>query len=484
MLTETTIFRGALWSAIGAIFERVMFFILPIFIAPLGPASLGIYYISLRTFYSVVSLLKVRRTNRLLIQHIQDPKSLMFEETAAFLLKAHFIAGLLVGIFFFILILTISPIKSLAFLALAIPFAFVNSYIILLLRLLQRFKQIFIIQVVFIFLFQLIYITIFIKILHMGIGTAFAGQFFMTVIISFISFIFIFDRLNLLGFFQKINIKMFIPSLLSFANLIYKTFSPILDVLVVLLLFGFSALGQYVVLLYLPLFIHRIPTIFFEMFIHVARVKTRASEDITQISKRVFKWVLIFTVPLFIAVMLFPADILSAIFHKTYVKNLEIAQLLAISFFVQSLGWVSERILVAKNKKVQRVISNYIFASMFIILALIFAHFASTFFASLASIALAFLISSILDSLVKYALVVKITKVFFIDMQHLKILFSGALGGLVSYIFFLKNPMLFFFFFFILYSTIIWIAGIINHQALLDFKKMVVKEVIGEPEYD
>jgi hypothetical protein len=105
MLNEATIFRGAFWFSIGALFERAMFFLLPIFIAPLGPASLGIFYISLRIFHSIVSFpttaLNIRYTHRLR-EYIQDPKSLQFEETAAFLLKAYFLAGLLLGIVFFL----------------------------------------------------------------------------------------------------------------------------------------------------------------------------------------------------------------------------------------------------------------------------------------------------------------------------------------------------------------------------------------------
>jgi len=484
MLTETTIFRGAFWFSIGALFERVMFFILPIFIAPLGPASLGIFYISLRVFHGIVAFptnaLNILYTGTLR-KYIQDPKSLKFEETAAFLLKAYFITGMLIGIFLFILILVISPIKSLAYLSLAIPFAMANSYMMRLLQLLQRFKKIFIIQAVFIFLFQIIYLTIFIKILDMGIGAAFAGQLLMAVLITITAGIFIFDRLNLLGFFQKLSLKIFTLSKLSFANLLFITFNPILDIVLVGILFGFSTLGHYIVLLYLPLLMHKIPTALFGMFIHVATVKTHNNEDITQISKQVFKWILILTIPLFVAIMLYPSDILSILFHKTYVKDLEITRLLAVSFFVQSLSWTAERILIAKNKKVLRVVSNYIFGFVFILFAF---SLASVF--GLFGIALAFLISSIIDVFVKYFLAIKKTKVFFISIDHLKILAAGGISSLVSYILFLKNPFLFLSFFVIIYFAILWIVGIINKQSLFDFKKMVVKEVgiEEEPAYD
>lgn len=475
MLTEAAIFRGAFWSAVGAVFERAMFFLLPIFIAPLGPASLGIFYLSLRVFHGIVSFptnaLNIRYTGRLR-QYIQDPKSLKFEETAAFLLKAYFIQGVVIGIFIFVLILVTAPVKSLAFLALAMPFAVTNSYMMRLLQLLQRFKKIFFIQAVFIFLFQMLYLTIFIKVLHMGIAAAFAGQFFMAVIISIISFVFIFDRLNLLGLFQKISLKAFALSKLSFANLLFITINPFLDLLIILALFGFSALGHYIVLLYLPLFIHRIPTTLFSMFFHVAAVKTRKNEDITEISKSVFKWILIITIPIFIIIMFYPSTILSVLFHKSYVKDLDITRLLAISFFLQSLSFLAERILVAKNKKAIRVISNYIFVFLFIVLSLIFGLSFGLF-----GIALAFLISSILDSLLKYTLAVKIAKVSFIGWDHIKILSAGTISALLSYMLFPKTPLLFFFFFFILYSVILWIAGVFSQKAVFHLRKMIAKEV-------
>lgn len=476
MLTETTIFRGAFWSAVGAIFERLMSFILVIFVAPLGPANLGIFHLSLRVFYSIVKLLKVRRTLKLR-EYIQDPKSLKFEEAAAFFLKAHFIGGSVVGIFFLVLILAFTPFKSVAFLALALPFAFVNSYMLLLLQLLQRFKKVFIIQAVFVFVFQALYMLIFIKILNFGITAAFAGQLFMAIFVSIISFVFVFDRFNLLGFFQKINFKMFIRKKLSFANALFKTIFPILDILLVTLLFGISATGQYVVLLSLPLLMNKIPTTLFGMFGHVARVKTQKNEDITQLSKTIFKWILLIIIPIFIAIIIFPSAILSGLFHKSYVKDLGITQLLAISFFVQSVSWIAERILIAKNKKILRVISNYIFGSLFIVLSLILTYLSF----SLLGIALAFLISSILDSLVKYTLVVKIAKVFFIGMDHIKILFTGAIAALSSYVFFSNSTLLFFPLFFTLYFAILWMTGIVSQRTLFDLKKMVVKEVaIGE----
>jgi len=482
MLTEATIFRGAFWFSLGTLFERVMFFILPIFIAPLGAASLGIFYLSLRIFNGIVAFptnaLNIRYTGSLR-QYLEDPKSLQFEETAAFLLKAYFFAGLLLGTLFLILILIFAPFKSFAFLALAIPFAIANSYMTHLLRLLQRFKKIFFIQVIFIFLFQILYLMIVIKILHMGIGAAFAGQLLIAILISLASCVFLFDRLNLLGFFQKINVKMFVLSRLSFANLLFITFSPILDLLIVWVLFGFSTLGHYIVLLYLPLFIHRIPTTLFGMFLHVATVKTRKNEDITQISKQVFKWILLLTIPLFIAVLLFPSDILSNLFHKTYIKDLAITRLLAISYFLQSISWMAERILIAKNKKVLRVVSNYIFAFMFVLLSLIFAlaprssaepNEVGSFASSLFGIALAFLIASIFDSLVKYILVVKTTRVSFISTDHLKILAIGALASFAGYIFFFNNPLLFFPFSLIIYFAILWMLKIVRAKNLYDLR--------------
>lgn len=486
MLNEATIFRGAFWSAVGALFERVMFFALPIFIAPLGPSALGIFHLSLRVFHSVIAfpthLLSIRYTGKLR-RYIQDSNSLRFEETAALVLKAHFLSGLALGTIFFILILIFTPVKSMAFLALAIPFAVTSSYIMKLLQLLQRFKKIFIIQVFFIFLFQLLYLMVFIKILGMSIGAAFAGQFFMVVIISIVSFIFIFDRINLLGIFQNLHTKMFLLSRLSFANLLFMTFFPFLDLLIVWALFGTSILGHWVVLLYLPLFIHRIPTTLFSMFFHVAAIKARKNEDITQISKSVFKWILLPTIPLFIVILLFPSEILSVLFHKSYVKDLVITRILAISYLLHTFSWMAEKILVAKNKKIQRVISNYIFASLFILLSLLFASFAPKFFAplaygSLASIALAFLISSIFDSLIKYALVLKTARINFIGKNHIMILAAGTIAAILSYVLFLENPLLFIFFFFIMYFVILWIAGVKGQRTISELKKMIAREAV------
>jgi len=481
MLNEAAIFRGAFWFSIGAFFERAMFFILPIFIAPLGAASLGIFYLSLRVFNGIVAFptnaLNIRYTGKLR-KYIQDPKSLKFEETAAFLLKAYSLAGLLLGTLFLILILIFAPFKSFAFLALAIPFAVANSYMMRLLQLLQRFKKIFIIQVIFIFLFQILYLMIVIKILHMGIAAAFAGQLLINILISFAAGISLFDRLNLLNLFQKINAKMFVLSPLSFANLLFKTFSPILDLLIVWVLFGFSTLGHYIVLLYLPLFIHRIPTTLFGMFHHVAIVKTRKNEDITQISKMVFKWILLITVPLFIVVMFYPEFFLSILFHKTYVKDLIIARLLAISYFLQSISWMAERILIAKNKKVLRVASNYIFASVFVLLSFIFAFFAFGLF----GIALAYLISSVFDAFAKYILVVWKAKIIFIGIDHLKIFSFGVLGGFVGYMLFFNNLLLFFPFFFVLYFAILWMLKIVRAKNLYDLRSYISSDPSDEGE--
>jgi O-antigen/teichoic acid export membrane protein len=213
------------------------------------------------------------------------------------------------------------------------------------------------------------------------------------------------------------------------------------------------------------------------MFIHVAAVKTQDSEDITQISKQVFKWILIITMPLFIAILLFPSDILSNLFHKAYIKDLDITRLLAISYFLQSISWMAERILIAKNKKVFRVVSNYFFGSVFVILSLFFAYLSF----GLMGIAIAYLISSVIDAFSKYILVVWKTKVSFIGMEHMKIFAVGALGGLVTYILFFNRSLLFLPFFFILYFAILWIVGVVNHKTIFDFKKLVVKEVgIGE----
>ena len=476
MLTETTIFRGAFWGVIGAVFDRFVSFLLVIFIAPLGPANLGIFHLSLRVFNSIVKLLKVRRTSKLR-EYIQDPKGLKFEETAAFFLKAHFIGGSVVALFFLVLILAFSPFKSLAFLALALPFAFVNTYMLLLLQLLQRFKKVFIIQAVFVFVFQALYLLIFIKILNFGIGAAFAGQLLMAIFVSIISFVFVFDRINLLGFFQKINFRMFIRKKIAFANAIFNTIFPILDILLITLLFGISATGQYIVLLSLPLLMNRIPTTLFGMFVHVARAKTKKNEDIAQVSKSVFKWILMFTIPLFVVILLFPSEILSSIFHKSYVKELIITRILAISYLLLTLSWMTERILVAKNKKVQRVISNYIFAFLFICLSLIFASLGF----EILGIALAFLISSLFDSILKLILVVKITKVFFIGLDHIKILCVGTISALLSYMLIPNSPLPFLFFFFTMYISMLWVAGVPSQKTLIDLRKMIVKEfTLGE----
>lgn len=183
------------------------------------------------------------------------------------------------------------------------------------------------------------------------------------------------------------------------------------------------------------------------------------------------------TMPLFIAILLYPSEILSFLFHKAYIKDLVITRLLAISYLLLSISWMAERILIAKNKKVIRVASNYIFASSFVVLSFIFAYFGY----GLLGVASAFLFSSMLDSLVKYILVAKITKVFFIDINHIKILTTSTIAALLSYMIFLKNPLLFMFFFFILYSAILWIAGVFSQRALFDLRKMITKEItIGE----
>src|SRR3989344_3564200 len=468
MLNEKSIYKSAFWSAIGTVFDRLTSLVLVIFIAPLGPANLGIFHLSLRVLYGIVKLLKVRRTAKLR-DFIQDPKSLKFEKTAAFYLKAYFYLGSVVGIFFFFLIIFFAPLKSFAFLALAFPFVFINSYMLLLLQLMQRFKKVFIIQAVFVFVFQALYILIFIKILNFGIAAAFAGQLFMAIAVSIISFTFVFDRLNLLGFFQKINLKMFIRKKLSFANALYNTIFPILDILLVTLLFGFSASGQYIVLASLPLLINRIPTTLFGMFIHVAEMKTYKNEDITQISKSVFKWILIPTMPLLIIILLFPSEILSFLFHKTYIKDLGVAQILAISHFVLSFGWMAERILIAKDKKVPRIVSIYLFAFVFISLSLILALFEYGIF----GIALAFLIASMLDVLTKYILVTKKTKVFFIGMENVKILSAGGVSSLTANIFFANNPILFLSLFLIIYFAILWITGVVRLKTFLEIKKII-----------
>src|SRR3989344_5290199 len=400
MLNEKSIYKSAFWSAIGTVFDRLTSLVLVIFIAPLGPANLGIFHLSLRVLYGIVKLLKVRRTAKLR-DFIQDPKSLKFEKTAAFYLKAYFYLGSVVGIFFFFLIIFFAPLKSFAFLALAFPF--------------------------------------------------------------------VFDRLNLLGFFQKINLKMFIRKKLSFANALYNTIFPILDILLVTLLFGFSASGQYIVLASLPLLINRIPTTLFGMFIHVAEMKTYKNEDITQISKSVFKWILIPTMPLLIIILLFPSEILSFLFHKTYIKDLGVAQILAISHFVLSFGWMAERILIAKDKKVPRIVSNYLFAFVFISLSLILALFEYGIF----GIALAFLIASMLDVLTKYILVTKKTKVFFIGMENVKILSAGGVSSLTANIFFANNPILFLSLFLIIYFAILWITGVVRLKTFLEIKKII-----------
>ena len=409
MLNEATIFKGAFWSSLGFVFERAMFFLLPVFIAPLGPASLGIFYLSLRIFNTIIAFpvtaLNIHYVYKLR-HYLEDQKSMQFEEEAAVLLKVYFMAGMLLGIFFFTVIALFSPLKALLFLALAIPFAIINSYMMLLLRLLQRFNRVLIIQMVLMFGFQLTYLLIFIRLFNMGIAAAFFGQLLMNVLISIAATFFLFNRLNLLGFFRKIALKMYLLSPLSFANVLFITLFPIGDIVVVALLFGFSALGHYIILLYLPLIIRIIPPTLFSMFIHVAAVKTRASEDITVVSKQVFKWILIMTTPLFIIIMLYPEFLLSFLFHKSLVTDLNITRLLAVSFFIQSISWTAGRILLAKNKRLSFVLSNYLLGLMFIILSLILGPTLG-----LLGIAISYLIFSILDALVKYVLTVILAKV-------------------------------------------------------------------------
>ncbi|OGH20808.1 MAG: hypothetical protein A3D74_05805 [Candidatus Levybacteria bacterium RIFCSPHIGHO2_02_FULL_37_13] len=474
MLNESTIFRGAFWFSIAAFFERVMFFILPVFIAPIGPSTLGIFYLSLRIFHSIVSLpstiLNAYYAHKLR-QYLQNPNSLQFEEKSALFLKMYLLVGILLGVFFFTLAIAFSPIQSLGLLALAIPFAIVNVYMMMLLRLLQRFKKIFIIQFLFMFGFQLLYMIIFIGFFRLGIAAAFVGLLLSNVLISIAASFFLFDSINLLGLFQKLTFKMFVVSPFPLLNALYATVFPVLDISIVGLLFGFSTLGHYIVFLYLPLIIHKIPTTLFSMFLHVASVKTRKYEDITQISKQVFKWILIITIPVFISIMLYPSFILSFLFHKSYIKDFAIIQLLSISFFIQTISWTAGRILLAKKKIFLYTFTNYSFGVVFVLLALFLASPFGIF-----GIALALLVFSILDALTKYVLVVTNTKVFFIGIDHLKTLLAGALTSFLIYILFSNNPLLSLSFLLVFYFAILWISGVINQGTFFELKKI--------PKYD
>src|SRR3989344_2461801 len=445
MLNESTIFRGAFWFSIAAFFERVMFFILPIFIAPIGPSTLGIFYLSLRIFHSIVSLpstiLNAYYAHKLR-QYLQNPNSLQFEEKSALFLKMYLLVGILLGVFFFTLAIAFSPIQSLGLLALAIPFAIVN-----------------------------LYMMIFFGFFRLGIAAAFVGLLLSNVLISIAASFFLFDSINLLGLFQKLTFKMFVVSPFPLLNALYATVFPVLDISIVGLLFGFSTLGHYIVFLYLPLIIHKIPTTLFSMFLHVASVKTRKYEDITQISKQVFKWILIITIPVFISIMLYPSFILSFLFHKSYIKDFAIIQLLSISFFIQTISWTAGRILLAKKKIFLYTFTNYSFGVVFVLLALFLASPFGIF-----GIALALLVFSILDALTKYVLVVTNTKVFFIGIDHLKTLLAGALTSFLIYILFSNNPLLSLSFLLVFYFAILWISGVINQGTFFELKKI--------PKYD
>lgn len=411
MLNEKTVFRSAFWSSISLLLGRLEIFIL-ILIVSHSLKALGRFYLSLIIFHLILTFLSrilgSKYTPRLR-EAVNDPQKVPeFRELAGFLLKIYFIAGLLAIVVFYLPLLIAAHLAFKPFvpifliLAIATPFALVANFSLTILRFLQKFKQILVIQLAFQYLFQIIFFLIFIIILRQELIVAILGHALSFMLLSLASIWLIFSEINLLGILKRIKIQNFLPSKFGLANAIFAINLMVAELIIVIFL-GFPALRSYIRLAYLPLLMHLIPTTIFSMFLHVAALKAKKGESIKSMTQNITRWILVLTLPLLLIILIYPSESVYFIFRREYQANeLLFVRILGIGFFIQSFSWLIGRVMIASKKVKEYVFINYFFVVTFILSTILLVPIYH-----LPGFAFAFLFATMGDLLLKWIIMPK-----------------------------------------------------------------------------
>lgn len=480
MLSETTVFRAAFWSSLTVIFQTITHFLIIVILAAKGPVNLAIFYLGLRVFHTValflVRLLAIRYTPKLR-ESLNTTDSIKFDELAAYLIKVYFLFGLagaalvaviLVGVASWFKIESLIPF--LIIFALSVPFTLLEILSFNILRLMQRFKKLLAINLL-ISLLQLMLIYLLVGVLNFALITAGISYLVVAIFSAFLGLRGIFNAINLLGLLKKVRLRQLKFSRLALLNVFSVTFLSIIDLLLIVWMLGLDQLGFYVTLFHLPYLMHIIPASLFGMFLHVAITKIKKREDINHLSDQVITAILILTLPVLAIIILFPEQILSTVYGKEYITRYQVMQLLATAFFIQSIAWMAGRILIARDRIKEYVATNFLYGSLLMLLIVLLMPDLR-----LMGVGVAFLVASFVDLVIKYSLVVSMTKVVFLRLKQLKILLAGLISLILCQIIF-QNQILVFIGYLIFFIASLLIFQVFGKKDLTSLKLLASKEV-------
>ncbi|OIO42926.1 hypothetical protein COU56_00555 [Candidatus Pacearchaeota archaeon CG10_big_fil_rev_8_21_14_0_10_31_9] len=150
------------------------------------------------------------------------------------------------------------------------------------------------------------------------------------------------------------------------------------------------------------------------------------------ITRQVTKWLFVISIPLFIAIFLFPQEAIRILFGEQYLPASNSLRILAVGFFIASILDVSQEVLSMKGRSklilmdtiviaVVNIILNYILIPIYGISG---AAFSTTFSISALSILFTYQVR-------------KSSSIFIIKRDVIKVLFSGIVAFLLTWFSFL-----------------------------------------------
>lgn len=470
MLNEKILIRSSIWLGFGSITHSFLVFILIIILARFGRASeLGIFYTLLHIFFNVTYSVSTL-INTMYMKHLRKFAALdnieKFKE-----MTANSIATSVVYSFFAIIIFLImarflfltSRLSEDWFLysgvlILAIPFQILSSRISSSLLLLEKFKEVVFLQKILSSVLRLGLVIIFLVILKLGLYGAIISQSVAIIALGLVAIFLI--REILPGFKFKnieiINIKK--PSSVGLTIAFSATFLKSIDLITVALLFGFRSLGHYISVLFLPSLIYVISTAFFTMFYQVAAVSRLKGKDISKATQLVTKWMLILVIILAFFVIHFADEIVfNFLGHKFDISQATVL-LLSLAFSLKAMSFVSNDVLFAYKYYMEGSLINGISAVIFV-LATIFTYKNGTF-----GIAEAFLLSSLVEFLLREIYQYKKTGISPINVDIIKVILGGGIAGFVSY--FIPNPIFSYILFLMLFIFLLIITKTLRKKGL------------------
>lgn len=411
MLNATALPKSIFWFTVLTFSEIIFHFLIIIFVGRSEPFILGQFYFSFFVYSSVLAffnrLLTIRFIPKLRVLAAREDGILEFKELSAFFLKVYFLTGLAVVILIYFPLVVFFKLWGLETLpslftlfAMATPFALIDGLILTILKFLQKFKQLVLIQIVYQLCLRLILIYLLVVLWQKGIIVLTAIQTLALILSALSGLVVIFGEINLLGLFRKIQLKTFGFSGLSLANALSPVVAKIALVLVAGSLLGFEGLGKLIPLLYLPFLIYFVPSNIFGMFLHLAVIQKIQGRDIQILVRNVAKWTLIISFPILLIILVYPRQLTSLVFGQRYLLETSVVQFFGLAFFIQMISWIVGRTLIANRQIVGFVISNYLFALLLVVLLI---SFTSTL--AIKGAAIAYLLASLLDLAIKYSLI-------------------------------------------------------------------------------